>query len=321
MKNFKLNLIRLFIFGITVIGLLGPFSTVRSEDEKNEENLFRLESYLNRDTVHIGDPVTYYLRVTGPAPAEVEFPRLEGRLDKLEIKATGGDERESEKGKIREWWVVLKSFEPGSHSLPPAEVHLRFPEGGEETLKSGSLILKVESLLDPSQPPSDICDIKSPLELKVSYWRLILFLLGGVVLVGMVILLVKKVFRRRGKILPLPPPLPAHEIAYEELARIKSEDLPARGRVKEYYIRISDVVRHYLEDRFRLQAPERTTEEFLIEMATTSILSLRHQELVGDFLAHCDLVKFARYGPSKPEIERVYDSAIRLVDETKDEFK
>jgi hypothetical protein len=313
MKNFRLTLFRLFIPGLIII-FLSRTSPVRSEEE---ESLFRLESWLDRDKAHIGDPVTYYLRVTAPAAAEVEFLPPEMEPDELEIRESGEGERESEAGKVRERRFVLKSFQTGSHSLPPATVRLRFPAGGEETLKSAPLVLKIESLLDPSHPPSDIRDIKPPLELEVSYRGLIFLLIGGLALAALAVFLARKVFRRKEKVVPLPPPLPAHEIAYRELARIRKADLPSRGRIKEYYFRISDVLRHYLENRFRLRAPERTTEEFLIDMATTNVLSLGHQDLVGSFLSHCDLVKFARYGPTAPEIEGVYDSAVRLVDETK----
>ncbi len=65
-------------------------------------------------------------------------------------------------------------------------------------------------------------------------------------------------------------------------------------------------------------APERTTEEFLAEMIVTEKLAEDHKTLVGDFLEHCDMVKFAAYGPDSREIENSFNSAKRLVDETKE---
>ena len=56
---------------------------------------------------------------------------------------------------------------------------------------------------------------------------------------------------------------PAHVIAYEELSKIRAQDLPGKGLVKEYYFCLSDIVRRYLEGRFSYRAPEMTTEEFL----------------------------------------------------------
>jgi hypothetical protein len=43
-----------------------------------------------------------------------------------------------------------------------------------------------------------------------------------------------------------------------------------------------------------------------------------HKELVGNFLEHCDMVKFAAYGPDSREIENSFNSAKKLVDETRE---
>ncbi len=284
-----------------------------------EENLPRLESYLSKDNIHVGDPVTYYLKVTAPPDVRVDFTPLDqAGLEEIEVKKSGaGTKAPAGPNQLWRKWYLLTSFEVGSHRLPPAEARLYLPGGKEKILQSSPLSFQVESLLSPSSSPPDIRDIKAPLELKVSYLRLILMILAGLLVLALLYFLLRRFSRRPEKALPPPPPRPAAEIAYEELRRIKGEKLPARGRIKEYYSRISGVLRHYLENRFQLKAPERTTEEFLGELATTNILSLSHQELVGDFLAHCDLVKFARYGPTEKEIEGVYDSAVRLVDETK----
>lgn len=79
---------------------------------------------------------------------------------------------------------------------------------------------------------------------------------------------------------------------------------------------VSDVLRTYVEERFELRAPERTTEEFMIELRSSHKLHPAHKALLEDFLSHCDLVKFARFEPTLPELEGLLDSAIRFIDET-----
>jgi hypothetical protein len=81
---------------------------------------------------------------------------------------------------------------------------------------------------------------------------------------------------------------------------------------------VSDVIRVYLEERFNLHAPDRTTEEFLEELRQSSHLNDEHKMLLEDFLTRCDLVKFARQEPSEPELRALLDSALRLIDETKE---
>ena len=112
--------------------------------------------------------------------------------------------------------------------------------------------------------------------------------------------------------------MPAHEWAYAELEQLLALDLIAAGKVKEFYYRLSNIVRHYIENRFGLMAPERTTEEFLVELAGTDLLVPVHKGLLSHFLDHCDLVKYAKYAPGDPEIKATYESAVRLIDETKE---
>lgn len=79
---------------------------------------------------------------------------------------------------------------------------------------------------------------------------------------------------------------------------------------------VSDALRHYLEDRFLLHAPERTTEEFLPEVETSKALPEELRPLLAEFLFRCDLVKFAREEPSREELEQLHRVAFRIVDET-----
>lgn len=100
----------------------------------------------------------------------------------------------------------------------------------------------------------------------------------------------------------------------------------ARGRIeaarvwmtdpRRYAAEVSDAVRHYLEDRFGLRAPEQTTEEFLGSLGRKPVLDVRHQESLGRFLEQCDLLKFAGWRPGSQELDGLEAAAVWLVDET-----
>lgn len=79
---------------------------------------------------------------------------------------------------------------------------------------------------------------------------------------------------------------------------------------------VSETLRVYLEERFKLRAPERTTEEFLVELQTSHSLNTEQKESLARFLESCDLVKFARFEPSESALRELHESALRLVDET-----
>ncbi|MHC4520670.1 MAG: hypothetical protein ACYTAS_18930, partial [Planctomycetota bacterium] len=111
-----------------------------------------------------------------------------------------------------------------------------------------------------------------------------------------------------------------HEIAYARLRILVAEDLVEAGRIKEFYERISGILRHYIEDRFDLHAPERTTEEFLSELQRTDVLAVSDKEVLAEFLTHCDLVKFARHAPTTEQIQRTFDLVKDFIERTKSEL-
>ena len=98
-----------------------------------------------------------------------------------------------------------------------------------------------------------------------------------------------------------------------------AEDLPRKGEIKPFYQRISDILRHYIENRFGLHAPEQTTEEFLGLMQASPALPPVYQGLLKEFLQHCDLVKFAEHVPSTEDIQNTFDACKNFIFETKAE--
>ncbi|MFH1191389.1 MAG: hypothetical protein V1670_04260 [Candidatus Omnitrophota bacterium] len=160
-------------------------------------------------------------------------------------------------------------------------------------------------------------DIKGPLSL-ISHLNIFL-LLGALVLLVILVFLFK--FLSKKKEAPVVARRKsAHEIAYARLEKLKAKDLIGQGRIKEYYSEVSDIIRYYLENRFLLKAPEMTTEEFLFYVRDYSQLISEHKTLLKEFLLACDLVKFAKYIPARAEMEAIFLSAKKVVDETKEEM-
>lgn len=303
------SLFRIFISAAVICLAINPSSRAAARGQ------VVLKSSITPDRVNIGDPIEYSVSVTSPPGSGVEFHELPApSAGDFEVEPVGTLEEASG----RPLRFIIRGYETGTFSLPPASVTVRLPDGSEEKLTADSLKVTIESLLEPTGGEGDIRDIKPPVSLKVSYAWLAYLAAVAAVSVILAVFLVRIFSGKKKKTVPLPPPRPAHEIAYGELERIRKADLPGRGMIKEYYTRLSNVVRHYLENRFGLRAPERTTEEFLHEAAATDFLTIPQQDLVGDFLVQADLVKFARYGPTGREIDDVYKAAVRLIDETKE---
>src|SRR6185436_9130169 len=156
----------------------------------------------------------------------------------------------------------------------------------------------------------DIHGIRPPVVIPSGYWWILWTALAVAVAFGL-----WKLWRKWQQKQLAPKPvviIPPHRKAKDRL-RSAEELLSDPYR---FCSLVSDVVRVYLEERFDLHAPERTTEEFLYELTGNTVLNPQHKQLLEDFLTRCDLVKFARFEPSQEELRALLDSALRLIDET-----
>ncbi len=162
-----------------------------------------------------------------------------------------------------------------------------------------------------------IRDIQPPAPYPPNYF-LIYLLLGilGLIALFFLIRILIKLFKKPKK----EPGIvkPSWTLAYECLEELKKKNLPAKGLFKEYYTSLSDIVRRYIENRFRIKAPEMTTQEFLLLLKEMRDFSHENKKSLEIFLNSCDLVKFARYGPSLNETDESFKNAKKVIDETKE---
>jgi hypothetical protein len=157
---------------------------------------------------------------------------------------------------------------------------------------------------------ADIHDIKPPIEIS-NGWEWLWWTIGAL-LAATLLLLAWRYLLNRVTRASITPPVPAHIRAKQKL----EEALALIAQPKPFVIAVSDTARMYLEERFDFRAPERTTEEFLLELGSTDLLLAEQKESLGNFLASCDLVKFAKYEPRETELRGLHGSAVKLVEET-----
>lgn len=263
--------------------------------------------------VTIGDKIRYSLVVSAKNDIEVEFPDFDGNLGNFNLKDFGSGKKVFwGRQKITQWYV-LDTYVIGKQALPKALVkYRRKGESDWIRLEAEEKEIEVKSLLDNPGVKRELRPIKDPLDFPSRARDVLLgILILLFILAGIVIFRKKKNNSARPVELP-----PAHQIALQKLNELKAKGLITQGKIKEYYIEISGIIRHYIEDRFKLSAPEMTSEEFLLKAKDAQELSLPRKDLLSDFLLSCDLVKFARYAPSPEEIEAVFESAKKFVEQT-----
>jgi len=277
-----------------------------------KENDPAVSATVDRRTILVGDRIRYTLESDLKGEAEFKFPKFaDDKIGDFEIKDSGTRVRKGLFGRrVQQYWFDITTYAPGRHTIPEAEIRYR-KKGDKDWLakKTKTLDVIVESVLPKTIGAIDIKDIKAPLAFFEINW---LFVTGAllILLTGAAIFLIRRLARKAE------PQKSPHEAALEELEAIRAA-FARLGDVKAYYVDISDSVRRYIERVFRLKAPEMTTEEFLNSLADSSVLLSLHKERLKTFLGACDLVKFAKYAPTSPEIESVFITAKGFIEETK----
>ncbi len=201
--------------------------------------------------------------------------------------------------------LVVAAGEPGgAGGAPAAEVHTE------------AIALSVASVLPAGEEAPALREVEGPLPVPPAAGRVLLFAalaaaVAGAAVTG-VILLRRRAARARAQAEVVPP----HEAALQALREFAAGGLLQRDLLA-FHTAVAAVVRRYLEQRFGVRAPQRTTEELLFILAAASWLDDFQRRALHAFLAQCDQVKFARARPAAAASEGLIDTAVELVTATR----
>jgi len=185
------------------------------------------------------------------------------------------------------------------------------------TTNSPALIVPDTSAASTNTMPSELHDIRPALEI-VSVWEYVGWAVAVLVLILIAYFLTRYFLkkRRESKVIEASrPAVPAHVLARQRL----EASLDHLHDPRAFCILVSEAIRYYLEDRFDLRAPERTTEEFLIELQSSHSLNFEHKQTLEAFLQQCDMAKFAKADMLGQELKSLYDIGVQFVRETEPE--
>jgi len=280
-----------------------------------------VQVWASAEAISTADQLTLEVEATTDEGFEVKLPEFGETIGRFHIKRQSRPQPELLKGGRLRYLAVyqLTPFLPGEYKIPSMTV--RFTESGSpagrtRAIETKSMSIRVDSVLsEDAEPQIKAITPPEPLPETLSPWWFVG--MAAVLLIPLVGFIGWRRFRRRRNAPQAIILRPAHEIAEEALQRLLSENLVASGQFKAFYHRLSAILRHYIENRFGLRAPEQTTEEFLNAMRTADGLTPAQKQLLKRFMIHCDQVKFAGYQPAPDEVQKMIDAATRFIAETR----
>lgn len=270
----------------------------------------------------IGEQNKLRLEVRQPKDVILDFPVLTDTLQKgIEIL----NQTEADTTVLDENSLLLKksfqitSFDSGHYTIAPLKIGINNQSGGGE-IQTNPLALKVLTFdVDTTQAIKDIKPIE---DVPYTFREMLPWIVGGVLFIALILLFIW-LFRRIRKKEPVfvlrreKPKPPAHITALSELEKLKKEKLWQTDRLKEFYTRLTDVLREYIEDRFQVNAMEQTSDEILDAMKKVELEGDAVYENLKQILKLADLVKFAKAKPLPDENDLSMMNAFFFVNQTK----
>lgn len=267
-------------------------------------------------TIQVGDPVQLILTTWCPIEGTVELPEP-GRGKEIVVLNRERNPLPPEEGFSKtEIRYTLTSFRPGEHLIlsGPAIFHLSDGTTVTNALTAGTLT--VDRTLNENNR-STLADIKPVQSLPHRIPRWLWIVIGGALLAFLAGLLTARFMKQRETTPASVPPVPAHLIALQALALLEKSGLLEQEQCDPFYTQLSSILRTYLEGRFLLNAPDKTTEEIVVEMSQSNELNGLQRAILHNFMQQADLVKFARRPSDSMTMRHAFGTVHHFVDETK----
>ncbi len=276
----------------------------------------------------LGDAIYVRLEIEAPAGVSIDAPFQEAgdqRLGRFRVVGfTRDTDRQPSGGSKQIQTYTLEAPASGRQRIPPLRLEMidaRASHTGSADSKKPQELLTDEVPLEIAPVPAE----QATAELKPAHgeldadvggtsWSLIAGIGGGILMLGSGSILAFRGYRARRRI---EQQRSAYEDAVAELRALEDKGAPDAEGADAWFVRLSSIVRGYLERRYEIRAPELTTEEFLQVAVARPELTEEHRGMLTEFLERCDRVKFAGYRPESEESIGTLTAARGFVEDTR----
>lgn len=277
------------------------------------------EARVDRSVVTVGDVITLTIEVRYDDDIAPRMPRADTPLGDFEVRnhRTEAPQAGPDGQIVAKAHFSLTVFSPGVVQIPAVDITYVSSDGTRQgSVATEPIEVKVARVL--TDESEDIQDIKPPLEIPRDWLPIFIAFLGGAILAALG-LYFYRVRNRKAALSdtgPTVPDRPPHELAYEALERIKRSDLLVKGEIPRFHILLAEIIRHYIEGRYRVDALEMASWE-VIEGLRRCGVDKDTIPLFERFLDRCDMVKFAKSHPSPNQGLETLNLGFEIIDLTR----
>jgi hypothetical protein len=259
----------------------------------------------NRTRIQIGEQVELKIKITIATNQKLSWPIERNLLNEhVEIIEQSKIDTSYLEGSndlmlFQQTWLIT-SFDSGLWAVEP----LIFMVDGE-AYESEAFLLTVDNI--ELSDESEIKDIKDIEELPYTFWEIAGFVALAILILLILLRVVALIIYLNGQDASAPKEaktkeqnIPIHEWMYQVLNTLEKEKLWQNGNHKEYHIRLSEIIRNYIEKCYHIQALEITTSELELSMRSIELPDELRKKLIQS-MHISDLSKFAKATPLDSE--------------------
>lgn len=272
--------------------------------------------------ITLGDQVNFKYIIEKDNSLNLRLPVFEGKLsEEIEIISSSVDSVSEDSKTTIQLNYLVTSFTLGNQLIPQIPFLIQ-TDFGTDTLFSQESYLEVAGVQLDTTGIRDIKTIEEePITFKEAYPFGLAFILLLAIIVGILWLIANAKQKDRPEYEYKKPTEPAYVIALRDLDILKSQKLWQQNQVKEYYSRLTEIIRAYIEMHFELPALEQTTSEILKSFYDSKYRQIINRDDLEELLNLADLVKFAKGDPQPDENIKLLEIGYKFIKETKDVFK
>ena len=246
------------------------------------------------DSTHfvIGEQVNALLQAKAPKDSVIEWPLLTDTIGKLEVISRSKiDTLIKGDFQIISQNYKLTQFDSGTYFMNP----IRFVIGDTVLYTKPHTMQVTTVAVDTTK--QKMYDIKGNIHVGYTFMEILPYILLFLIVVALVFLGYYFWKKRQPKEKEIYiPKIPPFDMAMQNLKELDNARLLKEGNVKEYYVRLTDILRRYIEDELNIPAMESTTFEIMGTLRNKDI-SKETKEKIEELLKESDFVKFAKYEP------------------------
>ena len=274
-------------------------------------------AYADKSIYEIGDYINYAIEISHNHDLRVFKPALGAFSKDIEVIKTDEPVVEENQGSKKIIYrFIISKYDSADVTIP--SIPVTYQMGNDTTsfeVLTNPVSFSVRTL--PVVTSAEIKDVKPPITIPMELLAILLIILAILLLIILALYLYRRHQKKKQKkgerkrVYIIPP----HVKALTELHALEEKKLWQQGLIKEYHSSITEIIRRYFEDRFRILALESSTTEIL-EQLTRVVLPENIYRTINDFLNNADLVKFAKYKPLPVVNEEMMKQAVDIVENT-----